>query len=463
MKPTMAERMARFATSASWEELSRDARSAISRLLIDSIGCASGALGAAPMRSLRDHVIDFGGDPISSMIGGGKTAPDRAALVDGALIRYLDFNDSYLAPGETCHPSDCLGALLAAGDYANASGRDLAAAMAVSYQIQCRLSDLAPVRERGFDHTTHLAYSVAAAVSRLLGLSAAETANAIAIAGAAGVNLRVTRTGALSNWKGMAAPNASAAALHATFLAARGLTGPPEVFEGNKGFMHSASKRFEIDWESEPLDRVGSVALKRFNAEVHSQSALEAAIELRDEHMFAGDQVEKVEVEIFDVAHRIIGGGEEGDKTRVATKEEADHSLQYMVAVALIDGQVLPRQYEPSRIVSKDVQRLLRRVEVRPAVDLSARFPAEHPCRIAVTLADGRILRRSKTDYEGYPTRPMSEETLMSKFDSLTDDRLEDAMKDEILGAVASLEEIGVRDLTGLLERIPSERKEKVP
>src|SRR5205807_9485531 len=153
---------------------------------------------------------DFGGTGHCTLIGGGRTAPDRAALYNGALVRYLDFNDSYFAPGETCHPSDNLAPVLAAAEYASGSGREFLTALAVAYQVQCRLSDEAPVRARGLDHTTQGAYAAAAGASRALGLDATATANAIAISGTAFNALRVTRTGALSNWKGLAYPNTAA-------------------------------------------------------------------------------------------------------------------------------------------------------------------------------------------------------------------------------------------------------------
>src|SRR5207253_7333018 len=109
----------------------------------------------------------------------------------------LDVHDSYFAPGETCHPSDNLAPVLAAAEYVDASGRELLVALAVAYQVQCRLSDEAPVRARGFDHTTQGAYAVAAGAAKALRLDQTATANAVAIAGTALNALRVTRTGAL--------------------------------------------------------------------------------------------------------------------------------------------------------------------------------------------------------------------------------------------------------------------------
>jgi 2-methylcitrate dehydratase len=450
---TLVEKLALFVQQASFDNLSEAARMQAKIRILDALGCAFGALDGEPVRIIRQQIEDFDGAGRCTLIGGGRAAPDRAAFYNSALVRYLDYNDSYLAKGETCHPSDNLGAVLAAAEYAGRSGRDLLTALAVAYQVQCRLSDVAPVRARGFDHTTQGAYAVAAGVSKALGLDASHTANAVAIAGTAYNALRVTRTGALSHWKGLAYPNTAFGATHAAFLAMRGITGPLEVFEGNKGFMETIAGQFTLDWEKEDLERITHTIVKRYNAEVHSQATLEGILELQAEHPFRAGDVESIDIETFDVAYHIIGGGEEGDKRVVRTKEEADHSLPYMVAVAILDGQVMPEQYLPERIRRADVQALLQKVTIRPSDDLSQRFPQQMPCRIRVTLSDGRQLFKEKTDYEGFVTRPMSWSTVREKFDRLSRAHLDDHLRDEIAAAVASLETIQVSDLTHLLSR----------
>ena len=314
---------------------------------------------------IRGYINELGSRGHCTLIGGGSTDIDRAALYNSALIRYLDFNDSYLAKGETCHPSDNLGAILAAGEYIGATGRDLMTALAVAYQVQCRLCDVAPVRARGFDHTVQGAYAVAAGVSRILKLDRSQTANAIAISGTAFVALRVTRTGKLSHWKGLAYPNLAACCTRATLLARHGITGPLEVIEGEKGLMDAITGYFQMSWSGEDLGCVGRTTVKKYNAEIHSQTAIEAVLTLLRRYRFSSTDVERVEVEIFDVAYNIIGGGEEGDKTMVFTKEQADHSLPYMLAVAILDGQVMPEQYEQERIRRADVQALLGKVSVQ--------------------------------------------------------------------------------------------------
>src|SRR5712692_6616423 len=451
---TQVEQLAAFVVHMTYEDLSEEARQQLKIRIVDALGCAIGALEGPPLKMLRAQLEDFGGKPLVTLIGGGKTAPDRAALYNSALVRYLDYNDSYIAKNETCHPSDNLGSVLAASEYAHKNGREFLMALALAYQVQCRLSDVAPVRAKGFDHTTQGAYAVAAGVVRALGLNQDGVANAVAISGTAYNALRVTRTGRLSNWKGLAYPNTAFGATHAAFLAMRGVTGPLEVFEGNKGLMEAITGQFELDWTQENLEAVRRTSVKKYNAEFHSQSALEGILELRASHQLQAKEIERIEIEIFDVSYHIIGGGEEGDKHLVRTKEEADHSLPYMVAVALLDGEVAPAQYAPERIVREDVQILLRKVNVRPDDAMSKLFPAEMPCRIQIFLRNGQTLSIEKRDYEGFYTRPMSWEKAEAKFANLAAPYSDDELRHAIVEAVAHLEIIEVQQLTDLLTRV---------
>jgi 2-methylcitrate dehydratase len=447
---TRVEDLAQFVAATHWDDISTPAREQLKLRVLDSVGCALGALGAEVPAMVRTQVDDFGGEPLCTLVGGGWSAPDRAALYNGALVRYLDFNDSYVAPDETCHPSDNLAPVLAAAEYAGADGSNLLTALAVAYQVQCRLSAVAPVRAKGFDHTVQGAYAVAAGVSRALGLDATRTAHAIAIAGTSLNALRVTRTGTLSHWKGLAYPAMASGATSAAFLAMRGVTGPRAVFEGNKGFVDAIAGPFEMDWSREDLESVRGTILKRYNAEIHSQSALEAVLELRAQHGLSGADVERVELDTFQVAFDIIGGGEEGDKRRVTSKEEADHSLPYLLAVALLDGQVLPEQYLPERIRRADVQGLLRRVDVRPDRELSSRFGAAHPVRLRLHLRDGATLTREQSDWEGFHTRPMGWDAATAKFDRLAR-RVDARLRSQIVTAIRDLDELRVDELAVLL------------
>ena len=308
---TEVQDLARFVASARLEEMSSDALEQLKIRVLDTLGVAIGALDAEPIVAIRGLIDDLGGAPTATLIGGGRTSPERAAFFNSSLSRYLDFMDSYLAKGETNHPSDNFGAVLAAAESVNASGAELLTAFAVAYQVHTRLSDVAPVRARGFDHTTQGAFAAAASAAKAMRLPAEQIANAIAIAGTANVALRVTRTGNLSHWKGLAYPHVSKEGTFAALLASRGITGPEQVFEGNKGFKDSVAGQFDIDWSREDLESVTRTIIKKHNAEIHSQSALDAAQDIRAQDRFNVRAIEEVRLTTFDVAHSIIGGGEE--------------------------------------------------------------------------------------------------------------------------------------------------------
>lgn len=455
---TEVQDLAQFVAQANFNQLSAAAVEQLKIRVLDTIAVAIGALDAEPTSAIRGLIEDLGGTPVSTLIGGGKTAPDRAAFYNSALSRYLDFMDSYLAKGETNHPSDNFGAVLAAAESVDASGAELLTAFAVAYQVHARLSDVAPVRAKGFDHTTQGAYAAAASAAKALRLPADQIAQAIAISGTANNALRVTRTGNLSHWKGLAYPQVSKEGTFAALLAARGITGPEQVFEGNKGFKESIAGPFDIDWAAEDLERVRRSIIKKHNAEIHSQSALDAAQEIRSHAGFDASAVDRITLRTFDVAYSIIGGGEEGDKRSIRTKEEADHSLPWMLAVVLLDGELNPAQYAPERIVADDVQTLMTKIDIIPDEGFSARFPDEMPAELHVTLTDGTTFSATKDSYEGFHTNPLSWDGARRKFDALTTPFTTPELREDIAAIVRDLENRRVADLTEALARVSLKR-----
>ncbi len=445
------EDLAAFVARASHDDLSTGAREQLRIRILDALGCAIAALECEPVRIVREQAAECGGGHCT-LIGGGRAALDRAAFYNGALVGHLDFNDSYVARAESCHPSDNVAAILAAGEYAGGTGRDAMAALAVAYQVQCRLSDVAPARAAGFDYTTQGAFAAAAGVARMLGLDRSRAAHAIAIAGAGLHALGVTRTGRISQWEWLAYPSMAAGCTRAVCLAMRGITGPLEVFEGEKGLMDAITGVFDLRWSSEDLERVRRTLVKKHDAETHAQTAIEAVLELRRKHAFEPGDVESVELDIFEVGYNAIGGGEDGDRTAgVDTREQADHSLPYMVAVALLDGCVMPEQYRDERIRAADVQKLLRSVTVRPNANFSRAFPDQMPCRVRIMLRGGRVLEHEAREYPGFPTQPATWEMAVRKFETLTASHTTPELRRGVTDAVANIENIRVAELMQLL------------
>ncbi|HEU0257712.1 MAG TPA: MmgE/PrpD family protein [Microbacteriaceae bacterium] len=456
---TEVQDLARFVVGTKLADMSAKALDQLKIRVLDTLGVAIGALDATPTVAIRGLTEELGGNGQATLIGGGTSAPDRAAFYNTSLSRYLDFMDAFLSPGETNHPSDNIGACLAASESVDAPGSEFLTAAAVAYQVQTRLSEVAPVRAHGFDHTVQGAYAVAAAVSRALGLDAAKAANAIAISGTANNALRVTRTGDLSNWKGLAYPQVAKEGTFAALLARAGITGPSQVFEGNKGFKQTIAGDFSLDWSKENLEGVLRTIIKKHNAEIHSQSAIDAALALREKPGFDPAKIRAVRIRIFQVAYDIIGGGEEGSKREIRTKEEADHSLLYMVAAALLDGAVQPAQFEPKRILASDVQSLLARTKAQPDAGFSARFPKEMPVEVEVESEDGSVVAESRDGYRGFVNDPVDWDDAQAKFETLATDFAGPALRDEIVECVRGLERRQVRDLTALLAKVSPVRR----
>jgi 2-methylcitrate dehydratase len=200
-------------------------------------------------------------------------------------------------------------------------------------------------------------------------------------------------------------------------------------------------------------------SIKRYNAEGHTQSVIECLLELRARHRVRSDDVARVEIEAFKQVHNIVGGGEAGDRAQAASKEQADHSLPYICAAALLDGDVWTRQFVDARIQRRDVQELMQRVWVRQREELSARYPMEMPCRVRIVLRDGSELTAEKSDYLGFArTRPFDWRLALEKFERLAGPELDGSLLREIPEAVDALDTIKVAELTELLGRAGGRR-----
>jgi len=448
------EKLAEWAAGRRFEHIKQDDLPYLKVLILDTLGCAIGALGHQPILAVRALTDDLGGSEWSTLIGGGKSSPDRAAFFNGACVRYLDFMDILMMRGQSFHPSDNLAATLAAAEFAGASGRQLVTAIAVAYEVQALFSEHAPLQEKGFDHVTHLAFSIPSALSNVLGLERRVAANAIAMCGCAINTLWVIRTGRLSSWKGFASAEAAMACMHMTLLATRGLTGPLNLLEGPQGWEEVVGEKVKIDWATESLARFKESSIKRYNAEGHTQSVLECLLEIREQHGIRAADVLRVEVDAFKQVHNIVGGGEAGDRYIASSKEQADHSLPYLCAVALLDGDVWPAQFSDDRVTRPDVQDLMKRVSVRQRDGLSMRYPNEMACNVNLVMRDGRELSAEKSDYLGFAhTRPLDWNRALEKFERLTGPELDSGLLRAIPAAVGALDTIKVSELTELLGR----------
>jgi 2-methylcitrate dehydratase len=456
---TQVESLAKYAARASFADLSAQSRKQLPVHILDSIGCCIAALGAGPIEACRAQVADFGGDGPCALIGGGKANPIYATFWHTALVRYVDFMDNFLAPTETCHTADNFGVALTVTDYIGGSGRDLMLAVALSYTVQSRFVDHANFMTRGFDHTTQLAFSLNAAAGRLLGMSESRIANAIAMAAVSDASFAVVRAKPLSQWKGLASAQSALEAMNTLFLARRGVQGPLQVIEGSNGIDNLLHMQVRIDWDKEGYEGVLESTIKKYNAMIHTQSAVHCMVELVKQNRLDPTKVVAIEADVTRMTYDFAGGGLYGVDKIVQTKEQADHNLPYLLAVAMLDGDVMPAQFEPDRIAKTDVQQLLKKVSVRPDHVFTELYPAKMPAKITVRLQDGSVIEHEVQDFPGMPSDPFTWEDSVEKFDRLVAGRADESVSREIKDAVRSLESIQVKDLMQLLGRVTSGKR----
>jgi 2-methylcitrate dehydratase len=451
---TQVQQLARYAARASFDDLSPASRQQLPIHILDSLGCCIAALGAGPIQACREQVADFGGSGLCMLIGGGKANPVYAAFWHTALVRYVDFMDNFLAPTETCHTADNFGVALTAAEYVGGSGRDLMLGVALAYTVQSRFVDHANFMTRGFDHTAQLAFSHNAAAGRLLGMSEEQIAHAIAMAASSDAAFAVIRAKPLSQWKGLASAQSALGAMNTLFLARRGVQGPLQVIEGPNGIDHLLGMQIRIPWETEGYEGVVESTIKKYNAVIHAQSAISCMIELTQQHKIDPSKVVAIEADVTRMTYDFSGGGLYGMDKLVRTKEQADHNLPYLLAVALLDGDVMPAQFTPERIQRADVQTLLKRVSVRPNQEYTEVYPQQMPAKITVRLQDGTTYEHEVQDYLGMPSHPFTWEDEVEKFDRLVAGRADATLSREIKEAVHTLESIQVKDLMELLSRV---------
>jgi 2-methylcitrate dehydratase len=366
----------------------------------------------------------------------------------------VDLLDTYLTPGGLCHPADNFGAILAVAESAGASGADFLLALAVAYEVQSRFSASVPVMARGLNHALQLAISVAAGAAKLLRLTAEQTANAMSIAAADNVSLAAIHSEPVSNWKGISPGITAQRAVYATELAQRGITGPRGIFEGPNGLERLFGQTIDLNLDDPTLGVVRETYLKKYCALIHGQAPIETVLTLAGERGIQHGDIASVEAEVFQTAFDIAGGGSFGGKDAPATKEQADYNLKYLLAVALIDGEVGPDQLQTERIRRSDVQGLLSRINIRPDAALTARYPQATPVRITIKLHDGQHVSREQDDYEGAPSRPFSWQRTVEKFHWLANGYADDALRAKIIDAVDHLGSGPISGLTDLLTKV---------
>lgn len=448
----LAEKFADWTHKLKYSDLTKDAVHEVKRRFIDSLATSLGAYGSKPARIVRETASSVPVSRGGAVIVGTRhrTTPDLAAFANGAHMRYLDYNDTYLSK-EPAHPSDNIAATLAVAQAAGRSGKDLILATVIAYEIQCRLCDAASLRAHGWDHVTYGAFSASLAAGKLWGLKPQQLVHAQGLAGVCNIATRQTRTGQISMWKACAFSNACRNAVFAANLARQGFTGPHEIFEGPKGvFRQLTAGAFKVRLGSKRTGyMINKTYIKYWPAEYHAQSSIDAALQIRQQFVEDGytwKDIDRLEMESFEAAVSIIGS--EKEKWRPTSRETADHSMGYMTVAALIDGDVTRATFEPRRFTNRKYLKLLDRTTIVEAADLNRGYPDGIPNRLRLHMKDGRVYTKTVKYPRGHAGNPMSDQEVEDKFRRLANGVISKRVQDKLLDEMWSLDKAGsVRNL----------------
>jgi 2-methylcitrate dehydratase len=440
-KGTIAEYLGEYATSLRYEDLPAEVVHRAKCFIIDSIGCAIGGHDSETVKIAREMAAEVTAKhPASLLCKGEKTSLDMAVFANGAMLRYLDFNDGYIGR-EAGHPSDSIAAMISAGEVSHSNGRELIVATVIAYEVFCRMCDPLNLKPAGYDHTTLGAMASVAGAARLLGLTTEQTIQAINLTVAANVTLYQTRIQNVSMWKGCAYANASRNAIFAAQVAKRGMTGPSPIFEGRAGYFHVVSRRpFDLPafGGGDQSFKIMECLIKKYALGQYSQSVVDAAIQA---HAKIGNADNIAEIHIRTL-HTAIEMMADPEKWRPSSRESADHSMPYVAAIALKYGKIETEHFDDPYLHDPKLLELVSRIKCTVSEEANGREPEAMLCDLEFTLKDGTKETIRVEYHRGHPKNFMSDAEIEEKFNSLADTALPRKQSEKLLAKMWKLEEM---------------------
>lgn len=435
----LTEQIASYAASLNYKDLRTEAIHAVKRSVVDSIGCAIGAFSAEPVKAARSVATRVTCTTPATLIGTRiQTSPELAGFVNGVMIRYLDFNDDYMN-WDGPHPSDSIGTIWAVAESIHADGKSLVLGITLAYEICNQFVDSVNFRGRGWDYTLDHSMGTAMAAGRILGLNKEQLENALSLSIIPYVSLWQTRLGEISMWKGCAGANGARNGLFAVLLAKEGMTGPEMPFDGDGGLRKWVTGPFELDTfggRDHPF-KVERTFLKALPIKYTAQLPVWTALELR----------QKVNVEDIQslcmYGDRLTKIGSAGpEEWNPKSRESADHSYPYLVAAALIDGEITSKTFTPERYRDPIILAMAKKISAEEDPLYSKDLPDTFHCRLEATLRSGEVVAVHQTNPRGHPSNPMTDQEINDKFLRLVEPSLTSQQSRALLDELWNLEKL---------------------
>jgi len=406
------KRLVAFAERARYEALSPAVVHETRRHLIDTFASALGAYDEPVSVMARTVAGRYRTDDMARVWGCGMaTTPEMAAFANGVMTRSLDVSDTYLGRSRG-HPSDMVPGLVAVAESVHADGKSLINAIILAYDVYCSFCKSVDINSKGWDQPVYTVLGCVLGAAKLMGLNADQIGHALSLALTPNLALAQARRGSLSSWKGCAGANAARNAVFAAVLAQEGFTGPAEIFEGSGGFWEAVGR---AEWPLPEAPMIGETRTKFLPVCYHGQSAVFAALDLRDRVDVR--QIEEIKVDGYQVAVFMMGN--DASRWAPTTRETADHSLPYCVAIALLDGRLVRDSFADARLRDPAVAELMRKVKVKEDPALTVLYPESAPGRITIRMRSGETHVAEIRYPRGHEKSPMSDSEVEAKFHDL--------------------------------------------
>jgi len=446
---SISTHIAEFALSLQFGDISPEAIHEAKRFILDSVGCALAATANEDMQAMYRFTEKLGGTPEATVIGSGlRTNAPNAALMNCLLTRALDYNDIYWEQ-DPSHPSDIIAAALAAAEANGKTGREALVAIVIAYELEMRWCHAADpgIREVGWHHATLTQFVSPLVAGRMFDLNLEQMVAAVGISGSSHFTLGGVVAGHLTNMKNTADPLAAQAGVIAAMMAREGYKGPVEVLEGKEGLFEVLNNvTWRPDWLLKDLGRdfmITRCGYKAFPTEALTHQPISAALQVCREHNITAEDVAAILVETTTRGADILS---DPSKFAPKTKETADHSLPYVVAAAVADGNVLPDSFSEAKLKDPRIWDLLSKIKVVADPEIDALFPRVKRSRLSITTLDGNTYTAQVDHAKGSPHNPLSDAEIIAKFRANAEGIITAARQDEIIAATwgfESLDDLG--------------------
>ena len=452
-------RLAAWLAGLRAEDFSQPAIARAKLLLLDTLGCGFAALDDDGARAVLATLAALGEQPQCTVLGHprGMSAPS-AVLANGTLIRVLDLNDYVVGAHPQSgarggHPSDNIPVALAAAELAGSPGRDLLAAIVLAYEIYGRGKALMDA-DSVWDGVSISGVVAPAVAGWLMRLPTDKLAHGIALSAARAPTPVAVREGGLSAAKNIANALIAQNGMQATLLAAQGVTGPLDLFEAERGLRAVFPRGPAGDTFDAPLPDDGFImrsAIKAYPCFAGGQSAVAAGIAL---HRLVGgdvDQLKTIRVALADLPNVRRWLADPG-RIEPRSREAADHSLHFLIAVALNDGAFGLRQFDNERWTDPKMRAPMARLDIATDAALTRRAGESYPCAIHATGHDGRPYDVEVLQPPGFSPDGLDKRTVLDKFAGITERHLAPETRNGLVDAVMALDKaISCKDLMRLL------------